>query len=325
MREVIAITGATGFVGSTLVDVLGKESRYELHAFGRRDWRNKYVATYTKWDITAGPLGREESPPVDILIHCAGSVSDWGTDAEMYTANVAGTQNVLQSFAKARQCIFISTASVYDPRSSKCNLREDASLPQRYFNSYAASKAAAEREALQSKIPFVSVLRPHAVYGKGDTKILPRLLSARRAGRQIIIGNGRHDVSLTAVENLAEAVRCAIEHPQEREIFNIADGKRYQLLSVIDLILREAHYPKKYIHVPVSLAYILAVMSEGIYKGFQIHKPPLLTRYVFSQLTEEYTLDISKAQRMLNYQPTYVLEDMVSGILAGIDCASSSS
>ena len=63
----------------------------------------------------------------------------------------------------------------------------------------------AEREVGRHRRGAV-ILRPHAVYGPGDTTLLPRLLHARRLGRLIAVGDGRNRISLTHVDNLVQAV-----------------------------------------------------------------------------------------------------------------------
>ena len=117
----------------------------------------------------------------------------------------------------------ISTASVYDLSFHKVGITEEAPLATEFLTGYSRSKLAAERLVASARGHSV-VLRPHIVYGAGDAKILPRLLSMRRLGALVVPGNGQARISVTQVENLADAVLLAIDRRAGHEVFNIADS-----------------------------------------------------------------------------------------------------
>src|ERR1044071_7717518 len=172
----IAVTGATGFVGGRVTATLTARGHVVL-AFGRRP---SPLVNYRKWDISSGPI---DAPAADAVVHCAGMVSDWGPSPAFLAANVTGTRNVLASFESARRFVYVSSASVY---ASGRDIREDAPYPPRYTSDYARTKMLAEREILAADRLSI-ILRPRAVYGPGDTTLLPRLLAARRFGCQLAV------------------------------------------------------------------------------------------------------------------------------------------
>src|SRR5688572_17661827 len=107
----VAVTGASGFVGSKAVEHL-RALGYEVVGFGRRDVARVPAAAqegYRQWDIESGPLA--DPPEVDAVVHSAGCIDDWGRYPRFYRGNVVGTENVLATFPNAR-FVFVSSASV---------------------------------------------------------------------------------------------------------------------------------------------------------------------------------------------------------------------
>ncbi len=296
--QLIVVTGATGFVGGRLVSALSQRG-HEVIAFGRRP--APMLPNYQRWDISVGPI----DPPraVDAVVHCAGLVSDWGSPSAFVAANVIGTRHVLQSFAAAPRFVYVSTASVYDPASSTIRLTEAAPYARSYLNNYARTKMLAECEIRGSGRPSI-ILRPHAVYGPGDTTLLPRLLAARRFGHLLMAGNGRNVVSITHVDNLVQAIVRAIEGPLDQGIFNIADALTAPLDTVLRTLLRRLGLPQCVVYVPRAVAWPAARALDGVYRSLGLRHAPLLTPYMVRQLAHEYTLDITAARRVLGYVPT---------------------
>ena len=309
--KTVAITGAGGFIGGRLTSYLA-ERGYRVLAFGRRPAADLPAGVaYRVWDITAGPL--RGVAPVDAVIHCAGSVSDWGTYAAMYRTNVIGTANVLATFADARHFIHMSTASVYDHLAPKPLIREDAPYPRRYLNAYGKTKMQAELRVKAARNPTRIIVRPHIVYGPRDTTLLPRLLRARRLGHFLVLGDGENRLSLTYIENLAAAIERMLDADLGCEVINIGDTRSDTVNAVLTAFLAALDIPEPLLHVNKTLALTAAGALERLHKAFRLRAPPLVTRYAVRQMTEEFTLDLSKAQGLLGYVPHY---DYLAGFAA---------
>jgi nucleoside-diphosphate-sugar epimerase len=252
-------------------------------------------------------------------VHCAGTVTDWGPAAEFEAVNVRGTEAVLSSFRGQARIVHVSTASVYDHRRRPGPITERAGYAARPLNDYVRTKVMAERAVLESGRHAV-ILRPHAIYGPGETKLLPRLLAARRFGRLLAVGDGLNRISLTHVDNLVQAIECALAPAAPAGIFNIADSEAECLGVLLRSLLLAFRLPATILYLPRRVAWPVASVLESVFRALGARQAPLLTRYVVSQLDSECILDISRAQAMLGYRPQRSYRDSFREIaeLAGV-------
>ncbi|MES2171766.1 MAG: NAD(P)-dependent oxidoreductase [Actinomycetota bacterium] len=261
----IGVTGAAGFIGNAVATDLERD--HDVIRYTRREW-----------DITSGPIDGD----ADAVVHCAALADDWAPLATAMLVNRDGTRNVVDSFRGAR-FVHISSSSVYDAFVPTVNQAE-AEPARRFLSTYSRSKAAAEH--------YVSdvILRPHAVYGPGDTTLLPRVLAGVRRGRLTLPGGGRVLHSLTHIDNLVQAVRLSLSGPPG--IYNVGDAEPVLLCDAI------ARFTDAEIRsVPYRTAYVAAAIAE------RLPGRPRITRYAVSQLGLERTLDITKARELLGYRP----------------------
>jgi nucleoside-diphosphate-sugar epimerase len=168
MAKVVAVTGATGFVGSHLVHRLAREG-WSVRILARRMPDAALVPDATI-DVVIGDLGdarelRRLVRGADAVIHVAGIVKARRPE-DFQTANVEGTHHVLAALSDAAptaRFIHISSLAAREP----------------HLSPYAASKRAAEdlAAAVSERQP-VTIIRPPAVYGPGDLEILPMFRAA---------------------------------------------------------------------------------------------------------------------------------------------------
>lgn len=302
----VAVTGASGFVGGQIAAELEKLG-HTVVTYGRRQAAalTRALPSYTAWDVSSGPIA---VPPVDAVVHCGALVGDWGPADRYHAVNVEGTRNVLRSFEHAPRFVYVSTSSVYSDHIIKRNVGEDASTGDCRYSPYGRTKAQAER-FIRATRPTAVILRPHIVYGPGDTTLLPRVLASRRLGWLPVPGSGTNELSVTHIGNLASAVERALHGPAAGGTFNISDGETAPAAILLRTILARIGAAARIVQVPRALAWNAAALLERGWLSREGTRGPPLTRYVVMQLADEHTLDISRARTTLGYVPRWTYRD----------------
>jgi len=291
----IAVTGASGFVGGAVATALTALD-HEIVGFGRRHdgWSHPH-ARYRRWDVTAGPLRADRD--FEAVVHCAALADDWAPHDAALRANRDGTRAVVRSFPDAR-IVHISTSSVYDPFEPCVDIAEDAPPVRRHLSTYSETKTLAEFELAGTD---AVILRPHAVYGPGDTTLLPRILAGVRRGRLVLPEGADVRHSLTHIDNLVLAVRRALDADSPRGTYNVADDVPVLLSAVLREFLERRGVSARMVSIPYGAAFALAGTLEAAARLTRTR--PRLTRYAVSQLGMERTLDLTAARERLGYRP----------------------
>lgn len=291
----IAVTGVGGFIGRAVATALA-DLDHEVVGFGRRPdaWSHPH-ARYRVWDLTTGPLRADRD--FEAVVHCAALADDWAPLADALRVNRDGTRAVVRSFPDAR-IVHLSTSSVYDAFEPSVEIREDAAPVRRHLSSYSESKTLAEFELAGAD---AVILRPHAVYGPGDTTLLPRLLAAVRRRRLLLPEGAEVRHSLTGIGNLVLAVRRSLDPASPRGTYNIADDVPVLLSAVLREFLERRGVDAALASIPYGAAFALAGSLEAAARITRTR--PRLTRYAVSQLGMERTLDLTAARERLGYRP----------------------
>tara|TARA_B100001057_G_scaffold61758_1_gene55094 strand:+ start:81 stop:1064 length:984 start_codon:yes stop_codon:yes gene_type:complete len=315
----ILLTGATGFLGfRTLEYLVGFNYVKSIIATGRKlDEKRKIVNSKVKYilgDLTNEIFVNELTYNVDVIINTAALSSPWGIKKEFEIANVLTQKYLIQSASrnKISRFIYISSPSVYYNGKDRFNVKESDSLPKNFVNHYSKTKREAEILLEDSALDYI-ILRPRAIIGRGDTVIMPRLINAYNLGRLKIIGNGKNLVDLTSVLNVAHAIERSIVANERaiNNIYNITDAEPVLLWKNINTVIEGIGMKriKNKINFGVanSAAFFLELISKYITK-----KEPSLTRYSVGVLSKNFTLDISKAKKILAYSPIIKTDESIN-------------
>lgn len=302
----VLVTGATGFLGGTLIHRL-HEKGYQTVALGRDAGRCArleaagfitFRSDLSRPDPTlAGRIGT-----LDAVVHCAALSAPWGAEAAFQAANVEGTRTVLDLAAAcgARRFVNISSPTVYFELKDRIGVAETAPLPKP-VNAYARSKAAAERLVLARPGLGPVNLRPRGIYGAGEETLLPRLLAAARRGPLPLLRGGVAEIDLTHVEDVVSAIEAALvpDPALSGETFNISGGEVIAVREIVERACAMLSVPVRWRAMPFYPA-LLAARLAGL--ASRAKEPPV-TPYTLGLFAFRQSLDISKAARMLHWQP----------------------
>ena len=247
-----------------------------------------------------------------MVIHAGALSTVWGPWEDFYQTNVLGTKYVLEACREANieRLVYVSSPSIYAAPRDQLGIKESDAPQENRLNNYIRSKLASEK--LFKDYPDVSsvILRPRGLFGIGDTSILPRVLNLSQKIGIPLIGDGRQLMDMTCVENVALAIRLALETPQAAgEVYNITNGEPRVFRDLIEETLRGLGYPIRYRKIPAPLVSAISSSLEFIYKNLKLKGEPALTRYTYYLLRYSQTLDISKAERDLGYRPKITISE----------------
>ncbi len=264
----VLLTGATGFLGGhTVTELLGRG--WQVRAFARHSSKTAHLEArgieifrgdlLDAGDLTSALAG------VDAVVHAAGGGQHLRV-ADVYENNRDTTirlvEAALAGSSPLRRFVLVSSLAAHGP--SPDGAPRPAAAPPSPQSHYGRSKAEAERVVLEraSALP-VSVLRPPAVYGPGDTRMLP-IFQAVGRGLLPTIGRGR-TVSIVYGPDCARAIAdlVAVEH-ESGGVFPICDGGSHRWDEVVDAIAAAfgRRRPLK-LPVPVGLLRLAATINEA--------------------------------------------------------------
>ena len=307
--KTVLVTGATGFLGKYVVDELVQHG-YRVRTFGRSSkvgcsLENSSVSFF-QGDLTKADDVLEACKGMDLVVHAGALSTVWGPWEDFYQTNVLGTKYVLEACRQKgiQRLVYVSSPSIYAAPKDQLAIKESDAPEENNLNNYIRSKLASEK--LFKDYPDVPsiILRPRGLFGIGDTSILPRVIKLSQKIGIPLIGDGRQLMDMTCVENVALAIRLALELPEEKgDVYNITNGEPRAFRDLLEESLTGLGYPIKYRKIPASLLSRIASSLEFIYKTLNLKGEPALTRYTYYLLRYSQTLDISKAERELGYHP----------------------
>jgi len=322
----LLITGASGFLGGRTAAHFAQMSQFAVRATSRStkkaDTLTQQGCDFVPGDLTDAAFVSRLVEGVDTIVHCAALSSPYGVREAFESANILATETLLQAARNAgvSKFIFISTPTVYVDLSSKFNVKESDPLPKKPVNRYAETKLQAERIVLANNSQAIQTLalRPRAIIGAEDTVIFPRVLNAYEKGKLKIVGKGDNVCDLTCARNVIEAIHCAIHAPDHAygEAYNITNGEPVNFWEMLNYALESLGYNRVHKKVPKGLAIRVAALVESYYKLFHPHKEPTLTAYGIAVLADHFTMDISKAQSLLKYQPVMTTKEGIDEFIA---------
>jgi len=314
----VLVTGGGGFLGKAIIkrllthtpDIRSlSRNRYpELDALGVEQIQGDIS------DLAAVERACQER---DLVFHVAAKTGIWGVYQDFYNTNVAGTRHVVKSCQQHDISYLIYTSSpsvVYHDDADIMGVDESAPYPDHYQTYYQETKSMAEQLVVQASDPSLKtiVLRPHLIWGPGDSQFVPRII--QRAGSLRRVGDGKNRIDTTFIDNAVQAHILAAEKLLENRhlsgnIYFISQGEPIYLWDMVDHILMSAGRKPVRKSIPKGLAYAIGYIMEVVYKSLRVASEPRMTRFLANELSRNHWFDISAARKDLGYVPEVSIAD----------------
>jgi 2-alkyl-3-oxoalkanoate reductase len=312
------VTGAGGFLGRYIVEaLLARGDQVRGLARGEYPQLQSLGVEMIRGDVADRETVTFACQGIDCVFHVASRVGIWGPWREYYSANVVGTQNVIEA---CRACgvgrlVFTSSPSVTFDGREQCGVDESAPYPTTWLANYPKSKAIAEQAVLAADDPRglrTCSLRPHLLWGPRDHHLTAKLIERAKSGRLRRVGDGANLVDMIYVENAAEGhllaadalqnARAEARSPGGRAYF-LSQGEAVNCWGWIDEILALVKLPPVRKSLSLSGARRVGLACEVVWTITGQRSEPPMTRFLASQLATSHWFDISAARRDLGYEP----------------------
>lgn len=325
------VTGGCGFVGLHLVDALrarGDEVTVVDMAerFPREDVR------YIRADITDPEAVMRACEGADAVFHNASVVHTKRNRVDrVWAVNHGGSRNLLRAAQAqgAKRFVYVSSASaVYEGRDIE---NADETMPYSSISQapYADSKIAAEKEILAANGQggvLTCSLRPHVIFGPGDTRFLPAILDRARSGRlKFAVGREQKLSDFTYHSNLVDALLLADEKLASGsnvagQAYFITNGEPMEFWGFVKKVLARMGLPPIRGTVPFEIAYAVAAVAEAIdtLKGGTLNAENGMTRFAIRYMCTHHYFSIEKAKRDLGYRPAVSIDEGIDRTVAHI-------
>ncbi len=252
----------------------------------------------------------------DAVVHLAAKVGVTGTREQFVEANVNGTETVVDAARAAgvERFVYISSPSVCHAGASLVGA--SASLPadpDQTRGHYATTKAMAELVALRANAPgfAVAAIRPHLVWGPGDTQLVGRIVERARQGRLAVIGSGSALIDTTYIDNAVDAIVAALERVPNiaGRAFVVSNGQPRTVRELFSRIVSAAGLEPPRLSVPYPVARSGGSLAERLWESRGRTDDPPMTSFLAEQLATAHWFDQREVRRALEWEPRVGLDE----------------
>lgn len=319
-RLKVLVTGASGMLGGG-VALAFAERGDDVTVLQRRP--SGLGLREVLADVADSAAVRAAAVGQDAVVHLAAKVNVTGPWSGYRHANIDGTASVVDACRaeEVGRLVHVSSPSVAHSGASLVGVGAGPADPRRARGHYARSKAAAERIALAAddpQGPAVVAVRPHLVWGPGDTQLVSRVVERARAGRLPVIGSGAALIDSTYVTNAVDALvaavdRCEAAHGQALVVSN---GEPRPVAELIGSLCLAGGVTPPARHVSPAVARGVGAVVEvswaalarlGILRA-AAGEPPL-TRFLAEQLSTAHWFDQRHTRAVLRWVPRVSLDE----------------
>lgn len=251
----------------------------------------------------------------DAVVHLAAKVGVTGGWDEYEAVNVHGTVELIESARRAgvRRFVHVSSPSVAHAGHALVGAGAERADPGGTRGHYATSKAIAELAALHASTPDLPVvaIRPHLVWGPGDTQLVGRIVERARQGRLALVGSGAALIDTTYVDNAADALVAALDRADGLggRAFVVSNGEPRTVHELVTRIVESAGVPWSPRRVPARVAVAGGTLLERIWERTGRTDDPPMTGFLAEQLSTAHWFDQRTTRDALAWEPLVPLAE----------------
>jgi len=262
VSDTILVTGAAGFAGSHLLELLARERRTATtvvawHREGSRAAIDIPGVSWQSIDLMNAPAVRTGIARIQpaIVYHCAGAAHvgrSWNNVASTFATNVKGTHHLLEGLrasGHAARVVIPGSAMIYKPANEPLSEDHEIAPP----SPYGLSKLAQELLGVRASVENVSV-----VIGRSFNHIGPRQdagfaasgfarqiaeIEAGRRDAEVVVGNLDARRDITDVRDTVRAYHALAARGQPRRAYNVASGRAWAIGEILDMLAARAKVP----------------------------------------------------------------------------------
>ena len=312
MSSKTLVTGGGGFLGRGIVKAC-IERGDEVVTLQRGDYPEleKMGASVVRGSVDDEEAVARAMEGVERVFHVAAKVGASSDREAFYSANVTGTERIIAACKEAgADLIFTSSPSVVFSHGDLEGVDESHPYPEHYEALYPETKALAEqrvRAAHKDGVKSVS-LRPHIIWGPGDTSLLPRLLARADRLRKIVTKGPPKRMDVTYIDDAVRAHLVAAD--RLREAPEVVSGKVYfisgetvEIWPFIDEVLVAAGKAPVKRSAPRGAAMAAGWVFETAHKLSGKAGEPQMSRWIVRELTTSHWFDTTAAKEDLGFVP----------------------
>ncbi len=256
----------------------------------------------------------------DVVVHLAAKVDVVGPWVDYERANVLGTRTVIAGCeaSSVARLVHVSSPSVAHAGDSLVGVGAEPADIAGAHGSYARSKALAERAALAADSGSLATvaIRPHLVWGPGDTQLVGRIVERARAGRLPLIGTGSALIDTTYVDNAVSAMLAAVDASVHGEALVVSNGEPRPVAEILERLCLAAGVSGPRGRVPLPVATTAGSLIEAGWRVLRRRDTPPMTRFLAEQLATAHWFDQRRTREALGWTPRVSLDEGFTALTA---------
>ena len=304
----IFVTGGTGLLGGRLIPQLVGNG-HQVFALTRSAPSHTKLRALGALPVDANLESKVllPLPAVDAVVHAAALFRFSGPREPFFRTNVDGTARLLTAAEKAGATTFIHISAagvIMDEAGTPIrDANESAPTFPDHFSAYLASKAQAETIVLAANKPGFRTLalRPPALWGPGDpfSRELPQAINS---GNFAFVDRGDYAFATCHVDNVVEAVQCALERGEGGRAYFITDQEKQTFREfVASLASLQGLSIEKLRSMPYWLALTLGRLMDAAWVVLRKDGDPPVSRSMMRMIGREFSVNDAAARRELGY------------------------